>query len=455
MINTPIYFALQDTIDREDKYIPSEHLLLLEKKLLKIYNGELKRLIVSMPPRHGKSHLISEYFPFWWLLNRPDDKIIMSSYSLDLAEEYSIKAKEHFIEYGKTKDLRLKINTNSHWTIKDKKGGLTAVGVGGSITGKGANLFVIDDPVKNSEEALSNVYRNKVYRWYQSTATTRLEPDGAMIVVMTRWHHDDLAGRIINEMKNGGEVWEVLELPAIAGDDDPLGRKKGEALFPERFDYEALMRKKSVVGSYFFNAMYQQKPIDNENRIFNESWWQYYDEEKNFAFKIQVWDTAFEKGKENDYSVCATWGWKDEEFYLIDLFREKLQFPELQTATLNQYEKHKPSRIFIEDAGSGKALIQTLRKQTKLNISEIATLNKIVRAHTATPHIEMGKVFLPRGKSFIDDFISEHNQFPADKHDDIVDTTTMAIQILSQYHKPTKIKKSINLNKRKDKYSNY
>lgn len=453
IINTPISFAMDDSKRNNNKYIPAEHLLLLEDKLLQVYNREITRLIVSMPPRHGKSHLISEYFPFWWLFNRPDDKIIISSYSVDLAEQWAIKSKEHFKKYAKLNKLKIDIDRNNYWNIKNRKGGLTAVGVGGAITGKGADLFIIDDPIKNSDEALSPVYRDKTFRWFQSTAYTRLEPNGVFVIVMTRWHHDDLVGRLIKAMNEGGEQWDVLELPALALDDDPLSREKREALFPERYGIKELLKQKNAVGSYFFSAMYQQKPIDNEHQIFQKGWWRYYDENINFDFKIQVWDTAYEKGKENDYSVCATWGWYDKNFYLIDIFRDKLLFPELYDATINQYEKHKPNSIFIEDAGSGKSLRHSLQMQTKINIKAVGTMDKIVRAHIATPFIETGRVFLPSGKSFLDDFMNEHNQFPSAKHDDIVDTTTIAIQLLSQYIKPERIK--LSGQSKKSKYSKY
>ncbi len=454
MINTPIYCAMLDSKGTNNEYIPAEHLLLLEDKLLKVYSGEIKRLIVSMPPRHGKSHLISEYLPFWWLLNRPNDQIIISSYSLELAEQWAMKSKLHFKDYSYLKNLEVGIDRNNHWTIKNRKGSLTAVGVGGSITGKGANLFIIDDPVKNSDEAFSNVYRDKVYRWYQSTAFNRLEPNGSMIIVMTRWHHDDLVGRILASETSAD--WHVVDFPAIATNDDVLNRKVGEALFPERYNITELEKIKKSVGSYFFSAMYQQQPVDNEHQIFQKYWWKYYNEgEIKFDNVIQVWDTAFEKGKENDYSVCATWGWNDDNFYLIDLFRDKLQFPELKVASENQYDKHKPNVIYIEDAGSGKSLIQILRRESKLNVRGIAPMDKVVRAHTTTPYIEAGRVFLPKNKSFLDDFLNEHNQFPAGKHDDIVDTTTMAFQVLSKMYKPTRINLERKINNVIDNYKNY
>lgn len=457
IINTPIGFATAENSVGRNKYIPSDHLLLLEQKLLKVYSGEIKRLIVSMPPRHGKSLLISEYFPFWWLLNRPDDNIIISSYGLQLAEKWSLKTKEHFKKYAKVNNYEVEIDRNDYWTVKGHRGGLTAVGVGGSITGKGANLFIIDDPIKNDEQALSPTYREKTWNWFKSTAYTRLEPNGAFIIIMTRWHYDDLVGRVLKMNEEDGEKWEMLELPAFATENDELGREKGEALFPARFDENRLEEIKKTLGSYFFSALYQQQPIDNEHNIFQRDWWNFYTHSYNMSFDItiQVWDTAFEKGKENDYSVCATWGLIGDEFYLIDLYRKKMLFPELTEASIKLYNQHKPKYVFIEDAGSGKSLVQTLKIQTKLPVKPVKTMDKSVRAHSVTPVIEQGRVFLPEKRDFIDDFLNEHNLFPSAKHDDIVDTTTIALQILTSVKKPQKLNTSKILRSNPTKYDNY
>lgn len=448
--------ALCAYIVSNKKFLIPAHIRLLADKLVDVANGKIKRLMINMPPRHGKSELISKYFPFWFLGKHPDKLVMLSSYETEFAASWGKKAKDLVTIHGKSLfDIEIEkgSNTKYKWLINKHNGGLESVGVNAGLTGKGADILIIDDPVKNNEQALSTTYRNKAWDWYVSSALTRLEPNGSIIFVMTRWHYDDLAGRILERDE---EKWEVIDLPAIAENNDILGREVGEALWNKRFDINKLLSRKKTLGSYWFSCLYQQKPIASEYQIFKPSWWQFYKEKQSFSIIIQTWDTAFKQGQENDFTVCATWGLSGNNFYLIDLLRGKFLFPELKKLVVSQSTIHNPKIILIEDAASGQSLIQELRKSTLLPIKALKPISKEIRAHTISPLLENSQVFLPEGKIWLADFINEHSNFPSDKHDDIVDTTTMSLEYLNKF-----IKRSTSSNanrsqrERNNRFSNF
>ncbi|RME86621.1 MAG: hypothetical protein D6785_03010, partial [Planctomycetota bacterium] len=225
------------------------HIEAIEDLLLEVFRGRLSKLLLSCPPRHGKSELISKYFPAWWILHKPHDRIILASYEAHFAEHWGRKVRELVEEYGKYFGVTLRKDSKraASWETM-AGGGMYTAGVGGPITGKGANLLILDDPIKNAEQALSKTYREKTWDWFNSTAYTRLEPGGSVIVMHTRWHEDDLAGRL----KNTGK-YLFINFPAIADQDDSLGREPGFALWPERFPVETLLEIKNQIGSYWFN----------------------------------------------------------------------------------------------------------------------------------------------------------------------------------------------------------
>jgi len=432
------------------------HINILNKKLLDVAGGRIKRLIVNMPPRHGKSELISKYFPAWYLGTFPDKRIILVSYEAGFAASWGRKSKELLEEYGESL-FGIKLNRLSNsayrWDILNREGGLNATGVGGAITGKGANILIIDDPVKNDEQANSKTYRDKTYDWFRATAYTRLEPDGAIIIVMTRWHFDDLAGRLINN-PDSDDKWEVLSFPAIAKENDILSRNIGMPLWESRYPIEKLNKIKNQIGSYWFSALYQQQPIATEYQIFKPEWWQEYTELPNGYLIIQSWDTAFKEKEQNDFSVCTTWMLSDKGYYLIDYWRGKVLFPDLQRQVVMQYHKHNPNVVLIEDAASGQSLIQVLQRDTKIPIKPIQAIkDKVTRAHLITPLIEAGKVFLPKNASFLADIINECSEFPYGNHDDIVDSITQALSYLKT--KNSKNKSFLYLNKLTQKTNNY
>ena len=417
-VNIPVGLAC--AYDRNYK-IP-EHIELINNALMNVVSGKTKRLMINMPPRHGKSELISKYFPAWYLLNYPDKRIILTSYEADFASSWGRKVRDLINEYGAVFDAKLRNDSKAGHRFELKEGGqLNTAGVGGAITGKGADILIIDDPIKNIEEASSVTIRNKVWDWYVSTAYTRLEPDGAIILIMTRWHFDDLAGRILANDANN--EWTVLSLPAI--DDN------NNALWPGRFDLQKLQTIKENIGSQFFSALYQQIPLSADNQIFKFSYWKFYRDLPKFITVFQSWDTAIKTKETNDFSVCLTIGVANDGLYILDLFRSKLEFPDLLKVVQFKASEYDVSSILIEDKSSGQGLIQTLRRETSLVIKDVQVSgDKVLRANLFAPLLEAGKVFLPDVNMFPDksawlnQFLSETEKFPLAPHDDIVDALT-------------------------------
>ncbi len=372
-----------------------------------------------MPPRHGKSEYISKYLPAWYLLNFPEKRVILTSYEASFAFDWCFKAREvyqHLRPFFNAPNL--KVERMNYW-LTEQNGSMNAIGAGGAITGKGADLLIIDDPIKNAEQALSSGQREKLWEWFNAVALTRLEPDGKIIIVQTRWHEDDLAGRLLKTSNK----WNLLKMPAI--DDD------GKALWEERFSVEYLEEIKRQIGTYWWSCLYQQEPISETNQIFKTEYWQYYDKEISSNFIIQSWDTAFKTSTFNDYSVCTTWGVEDGKYYLLDLYRGKIEFPDLVRQVKAEFDKYKPRIILIEDAASGQSLIQQLRRDTALPIKPVkAESDKVVRANLILPLLENGLVYLPSNSIKTRDVVEECVSFPLGAHDDIVDSITQALYYL-------------------------
>jgi predicted phage terminase large subunit-like protein len=410
------------------KFHYAKHLGLVERALHRINNGELKRLIVTMPPQHGKSHLSTIFFPLWMLGNNPDKKIMIVSYSVSLARKFLRTIRNNISQKGKQIfGIELDVATATELTLKNHSGYILGVGINGSITGKSADIMIIDDPIKNSAEANSATIRNKIKEAYDTTLSSRLQDGGAIIVIMTRWHSDDLVGSLLEETE---EHWEHISLPAIAKENDLLGRKVGEPLWQSLQFYEKF---KERIGSYNFSALFQQEPIANEYTIFNPLWWKYYDDNPHFDMVVQCWDTAFKTSEKNDYSVCCTAGFNKNGIYIIDIFRKKLIFPDLEKKVVDKYNEYQPSWVMIEDAGSGQSLIQTLaglRTSFNIPIKPVKAENKEIRAHGVSSLVEQGKVYLKKDAYWINDFLNELAQFPQGTFDDQVDVFTMVLQFL-------------------------
>jgi predicted phage terminase large subunit-like protein len=397
------------------------HLVFIRSQLAKITNGTAKRMMLCVPPRHGKSEQVTIRYPAWVLEKFPEKRIVIAAYNQTLANKFSRKTKRIAASRFEISKERSAVED---WETT-KGGSLRAVGVGGGITGQAGDLIIIDDPVKSREEANSETYREKVWDWYTDDLYTRLEPNAAMILIMTRWHEDDLAGRILKS--ETASDWIVINLPALAEPNDLLGRAEGQALCPDRYDEKALEKIKKVLRNSF-SALYMGRPTALEGDIFKREWWRYYRALPLEGKVIQSWDTAFKDKKENDYSVCTTWLFSKTGVYLIDVWRGKVLFPELKKKVIQLAHKYKPAEIDIEDKASGISLFQELKRKTRLPIKPIPVdKDKIARANAVSAYVETGNVYLPENAAWVNDYVDELANFPNDAHDDQVDSTTQAL----------------------------
>jgi predicted phage terminase large subunit-like protein len=402
------------------------HILHVREHLDRIVDGSLRKLMLFLPPRHGKSQLVTIRFPAWLLERWPHKRVIVGSYNATLAESFSRATR-------RICSARMPLS-NERTAVSDWEtavgGGLRAVGVGGGVTGRGADLIIIDDPIKSREEANSQAFRDRVFDWYRDDLFTRQEPGAAIILILTRWHLDDLAGRILASPE--GSEWTTVTLPALAEANDPLGRAEGQALWPDRYDEAELARIRATLGSSF-EALYQQRPSALEGAIFKREWWRYFREQPKFQRVIQSWDTAFKAGQDNDYSVCLTWGETADGYYLIDRWKRRVEFPALKSTARTLAEQFNPSVVLVEDKASGQSLIQELQRDTKLPILPLGVDgDKITRAHVVTPTIETGRVFLPETAPWLADYVDAMASFPNAAHDDDVDATTQALSYLAR-----------------------
>lgn len=414
--------------------MPYDHLLHLNRKLIDVAAGRIKRLMVSMPPRHGKSLLISHYFPAWYLGVFPDNRIILTSYEADFASSWGRKARDLLEEYGPSLfGIRVsgKSSAANRWDIEGHEGGMVTAGVNGPITGKGADIGIIDDPVKNDQEAMSVTYQKRTWEWYKSTFRTRIQKDGAIILIMTRWHENDLAGKLLAAQEEDGEKWDVISLPAIAEEGDLLGREPDLPLCPDLFTKEALESIRKAVGSFWWASLYQQRPSPAEGGIFKRNWWQYYRRVPDrFDEIIQSWDMAFKDTKTADFVVGQVWGRKGADKYLLDQVRDRMDFPATVQAVRSLSAKWPQARNkLVEDKANGPAVIATLKNEIPGLIAVNPEGGKVVRAQAASPDIEAGNVYLPDPSvaPWVHDFIEECAAFPNGANDDQVDAMTQAL----------------------------
>ncbi len=427
------------------------HLELLCSKLEAVERSEIKRLMVFMPPRHGKSEVVSKKFPAWYLGRNPDKDIIISSYAADLAYDFSRIARNTLHEWGpRLWDLDVATDSSAvgRWGIQGHRGGLTAAGVGGPITGRGADVAIVDDPFKNYEEAASQTIREKVLNWYRSTLRTRLAPGGAIVLVMTRWHEKDLGGALKDAALEDGEQWEEVSLPAYAETEDILGREPGDVLWPGRYPKTELELTRVALGSYLWSALYGQKPAPAEGNKFKRSWFRYFEfspdgehvllhipeqEPKTYALKdcwcFQTCDPAGSEKASADYFVLGTWlVTPNRDLLLRDILRERLEGPDQPRLFRQGYDRWnpKPRMQGVESKGIGLTLFQTLRR-SGLPVRELkAETDKIIRALPVMARMESGSVYFLKNAPWLNEYESELLYFPNGEHDDQVDVTSYA-----------------------------
>ncbi|PLX66025.1 MAG: hypothetical protein C0602_12900 [Denitrovibrio sp.] len=297
----------------------------------------------------------------------------------------------------------------------------------------GGDLLIVDDPFKNQEDADSKNYRDKVWDWYQSTLYTRIEKGGRIVVILTRWHEDDLAGRLLS---SGSEKWNVISFPAIAETDEEH-RKTGEPLWADKYGADALARIRMAVGTRVWNALYQQRPAPDDGAVFKKSWFRKYEIEPVFDYMIQSWDMTFSGGDQSDYVVGQVWGVRGAERYLVDQLRGQMDFMGAVRALRLMSEKYPQARAkYIEDKANGPAVISALKGEVQGLIPVNPKGSKISRAIAVTPLLEAGNVFLKKGASFSDELLDEAALFPSGKNDDMVDAMTQALSMTEKRQTP-------------------
>lgn len=415
-------------------YRVSAHHHRIARALEAVERGEVRRLVINMPPRHGKSMLASEYFPAWYLGRNPERHIIHATYAQELAEDFGRKVRNQLadpiIYPAVFPGVAMRDDSASAKRFNTTHGGVYyALGVGGAATGRGAHLLLIDDPLKGREEADSETIRRKLKDWYTAVAYTRLMPDSAIVIICTRWHEDDLAGWQLREFAH--ERWQVLSLPAI--------NDAGEALWPSDYPIERLMQIKRTVGTRDWSALYQQRPVPQEGGIWKLPWFRRYGAPPaapEAYMVVQSWDTAYKAQQINDPSVCTTWLVGVHGYYLLHVWRGHADYPTLRRTAINLALQWQPGAILIEDKASGQSLIQELREvgadQTGgLILSVIAIepdADKISRANAVSPLIESQRVYLPEQADWLIDYEAEIGSFPLASHDDQVDSTSQALR---------------------------
>lgn len=414
------------------EYEANWHHQLICEKLEAVNRGEVKRLMIFMPPRHGKSMLASEFFPAWFLGQNPKKEIISCSYNDELAEEFSRKVRKT-VKSDKYKfvfDTTIDKDTRkiSRWALSNGSG-YRAAGVGGGITGRGANIFIIDDPVKNQEEANSPTTREKIWNWYTSDVRTRLAKGGAIILVMTRWHDDDLAGRLLKKDK---KRWDIINFPAIATKDEDH-RLKGEALWPSMFSLEELSEIKGLSRSTW-GSLYQQNPILSETQDFKQRWFKKWKDLPSPLRRFTLVDPAISKKKRADNSAILTIGVDVENnIYVLEYTADHLDPSELIDEVFRQAEKWNSEKVGIESVQYQRSIehfmtLEMKRRGKYLNIICLdGKANKEERIRGLIPYYKLGMVHHPFDSEVLEE---ELIRFPSGRHDDVLDALSMGLKIM-------------------------
>ncbi|MFP4137466.1 MAG: phage terminase large subunit [Halomonas sp.] len=386
----------------------------------------IDRLLLSVPPRHGKSELVTVRGAAHLIDRDPSSRVIIGAYSQFLANKFSRKTRALLRERGIP--LSKEARGVDDWETAAGGGGRYA-GMMGGVTGAGADAIGIDDPVKSRLEAQSPTYRERVWDAYKDDFQTRLEPGGIMWLIMTRWHEDDLAGRILASEE--ADDWAVINLPALAEEGDPLGRAPGEALCPERYDEKALERARRIMGATF-DALYQGRPTAAEGGIIKRAWFRYFDpvtEAKESQQRVQSWDTATKAQEIHDYSVGTTWDQTLSTHRLRDVHRERLEYPELRQAVIRYAQKWDPDVVLIEDKGSGSSLIQDLRAESRLPVIAIEPeADKETRLSVESGWYASGMIEHPAGAPWLAEFEAELTAAPNGAYWDQCDSTSQYLR---------------------------
>ena len=440
------------------QFIEGSHHKIIAEKFNDIANGKIKRLIINMPPRHTKSEFASNLLPAWMVGRKPDLKIIQTTHTTELAIRFGRKAKTLIDspEYQQIFKTRLREDSQAAGKWETEQGGeYYAAGVGSAITGRGADLLIIDDP-HSEQDALNAAALEKAYEWYTSGPRQRLQPGGAIVVVMTRWSTKDLTGALMKSQKEiKSDKWEVIEFPAIM--------PSGEPVWPEFWKLEELEGVKASLSVPKWNAQWMQDPTSEEGSIIKRDWWKVWEKDDIPPLKhvIQSYDTAFLKKETADYSAITTWGvfYPNDDsgpnLILLDALKDRYEFPELRRVALEQYQYWKPETVVIESKASGLPLTYELRKMgiPVVNFSPSKGQDKHARVNAVAPLFESGVIWAPEEK-YAEEVIEECAAFPYGDHDDLVDSTTQAVMRFRQggFVQPPEDYKEENLPHKEYKY---
>ena len=420
------------------RWRPARHLDLLESKLVGVANGNIKRFAVFMPPQHGKSELVSHYFPAWFVAAHPARRVILASYEADFAATWGRKARDVVEEWGK-KLFNVRVRQDSsaadRWDLEGQPGGMVTAGVGGAITGKTADLFVIDDPVKNDEQARSPTYREKLWSWYQSVARTRLTEDGAIILIQTRWHRDDLAGRLLDQQ---GDKWDVVSLPAIALEDDPLGRAPGEPLWPEGKSLAFLEATREEIGPYWWGALYQQDPgaeggTEWPADYFPDSIWAASWPNRFIASALALDPSKGRESKFGDYAAFVFAGVDEWGVVWVDAHLGRWPSTQLVEEGVRLYREWQPTAFALEINGFQELLApEFFRAMERVPLPLYGVTNsekKEVRIRRVGPYLAQKRMRfrVSAGSKLL---VQQLRDFPAGEHDDGPDALEMALRTL-------------------------
>ena len=420
-------------------FIDGAHHSEMAEAFERVANGEAKRLIINMPPRHTKSEFASYLLPAWFLGKFPKKKVIQTSHTAELAVGFGRKVR-NLVDSDVYKSIFPGVGLQSdskaagRWAT-NRGGDYFAIGVGGAVTGKGADILIIDDPHSEQEAALAennpDVY-DKTYEWYTSGPRQRLQPGGAIIIVMTRWSKKDLTGQVLKSaMQRSGEEWEVINFPAILDDEQPL--------WPAFWKLEELLALKNELPNGKWMAQYMQSPTSDVSAIVKREWWNEWEHEDPpmCEFVIQSWDTAFLKTQRSDYCACTTWGvfYRDNDkgirvphIILLNSFKQRMEFPELKQTAFDHYKEWEPDALIVEAKASGAPLVFELRAMG-IPVQEYVPSkgnDKIARLNAVADIFASGRVWVPQ-TAWAEELVEEVASFPSGEHDDLVDSMTQAL----------------------------
>ena len=418
------------------QFIEGSHHKTIAEKFNKLANGEIKRLIINMPPRHTKSEFASNLLPAWMIGRKPDLKIIQTTHTTELAVRFGRKAKTLIDspEYQQVFKTRLKEDSQAAGKWETSQGGeYYAAGVGSAITGRGADLLIIDDP-HSEQDAMNGAALEKAYDWYTTGPRQRLQPGGSIVLVMTRWNSKDLTGALLRSQKEiKSDEWHVVEFPAIL--------PSGKPVWPEYWKLDELERVKASLSVGKWNAQWMQNPTSEEGSIIKREWWNVWAEDHipKLHHVIQSYDTAFLKKETADYSAITPWGVfyptqdSGPNLILLDALKGRYEFPELKRVAKEQYDYWKPETVVIESKASGLPLTYELRKMNipVVNFSPSKGNDKHARVNAVAPLFESGQIWAPEQK-FAEEVIEECAAFPYGDHDDLVDSMTQAVMRFRQ-----------------------